>query len=462
MSDTQVEDVVLSNLIHNESYARQVIPYLQPDYFTDLSYRHLFGLIVQHFQHYNKCPTPTELKVELEKTDVVSDVMESCLAIFKDIAKPVHVVDQQWLLDTTEQLCKDKAVYNAVLESISILDGNVKKDRGVIPEILRDALSVSFDSSIGHDYLKDYKDRYDYYHRKIERLSFDLEYFNKITNGGIPNKTLSVCLAPTGVGKTHMMCHFAASHLSMGKNVLYVTLEIDEKEISKRIDANLMGITLDDLMTIPEDVFNNRMEKLGSKTSGRLIVKEYPAASVNANHLRHLLRELRIKENFHPDIVYIDYINLCTSARMKMTGDSYGYVKSIAEELRGLGQEVGTRIFTATQTNRDGYGNSDIDLKNTAESFGLPATADFMFAAIRTEDLDAMGQMMIKQLKNRFGDETRFRRFVIGSDRHMMTLFDVDDNEQKDLMNSPLMDQTPVGISMKGETDLREKFRDFK
>jgi len=463
MSDTQVEDVVLSNLIHNEEYTRKTLPYLSPDYFTDQSYRLLFGLINDHFQQYNKCPTPVEIKIGLDDTDVVADVMESSLAIFKDIEKPTHTVDQQWLLDTTEKFCQDKAIYNSVMDSISILNGDSDKDRGAIPDMLKDALSVSFDTDLGQDYLEDAKSRYEYYHRTVSKLPFDLDYFNKITNGGLNNKTLTVILAPTGVGKTHAMCHFAASHLSMGKNVLYITLEIEEAEIGKRIDANLLGISLDELLEIPESTFEARIEKLKSKTCGKLIIKEYPAASVNANHFRHYLRELRIKKNFKPDIVYIDYINLCTSARMKMTGDSYGYVKAIAEEFRGLGQSEETRIFTATQTNRDGYGSSDLTLKNTAESFGLPATADFMFAMIRTEELDSMGQLLVKQLKNRMGDETKHRRFVIGSDRYHMTLFDVDESEQEDLMqDGPVMEQTDFGVGMKRESEMQMKFRDFK
>ena len=369
-----------------------------------------------------------------------------------------------WLLDTTEKFCQDKAVYNAVVESIGILDNpNGKKDKGVIPEILSDALSVSFDPHVGHDYIDDADDRYDFYHRVEERIPFDLEYFNKITNGGLPQKTLNICLAGTGVGKSLFMCHVAASCLAQNQNVLYITLEMAEEKIAERIDANLLDISVDDLHQLPKDIYDRKINNLSKTTKGKLIVKEYPTASANVNHFRALLNELNLKRSFVPDIIFVDYLNICTSSRIRQGANvnSYTYIKSIAEELRGLAVENKIPIVSATQTTRSGYSNTDVGLEDTSESFGLPATADLMFAIISTEQMEALGQVMVKQLKNRYNDPTVNKKFVIGIDRAKMKLYDVDQSAQDELVDNGQEDDTPAfDIATNGKFKKRD-FTEF-
>lgn len=381
MSDISIEDLIFSSLIHNEDYVRTTLPYIKPEYFVNNEYRIIFGLIEEHFIKYNVAPTQAALKIELDNLTLNQDSYADVVQCIGRLQK--QDTDYDWLLSQTEKYCQDKAIYNAIMESIQVIDGKVKdKDKGALPEILSEALSVSFDQHIGHDFIEDADARYEFYHQKVERLPFDIDYLNKITRGGIPRKTLNVILAGTGVGKTLMMCHFAAANMMAGKNVLYITLEMAEERISERIDANLMSIPLNDLETYPRETYQTKIQRIRDKTSGKLIVKEYPTASVGSGHFRHLLNELKMKKKFVPDIIYIDYLNLCTSSRIKggANVNSYTLVKSIAEELRGLAVEYNLPIFTATQTNRTGFTSSDVGLEDTSESFGLPATADFMFA----------------------------------------------------------------------------------
>lgn len=464
MSDLSIEDVIFSNLINNESYLRNVSPFLQKDYFPS-EYSSLFGLVLGYFAKFNKPPTKSALKIELDKLELVQDRYESSL----DILERLNTCDEDydWLISTTEKYCQDKAIYNAIMESIQIIDGKSKKDKGALPEVLADALGVSFDTNVGHDFLEDYERRFEFYHQKVERMPFDIDFFNTITRGGIPRKTLNVILAGTGVGKTLMMCHFAAANMMEGKNVLYITLEMAEERIAERIDANLMDVPLRDLETYPKQTYETKIDRIRQKTQGKLVIKEYPTASVGSGHFRHLLNELKHKKKFIPDIIFIDYLNLCISSRMKMGGsvNTYSYIKSIAEELRGLAVENNLPIFTATQTNRTGFTSSDVGLEDTSESFGLPATADFMVAAISSEELESMNQIMIKQLKNRYGDPAMHRRFVVGIDRSRMKLYNVDQKDQ-DLIPSiddkPVMDNTDFGSGLKREKFDKNVFDNWK
>ena len=456
MSDLNLEKIIFSNLLNNEGYLRNVSPFLKEEYFSD-SHKTVFKLILSFFEKFNNPPTKEAIKIELDALAISQDKYESSLELLEDIG-PVET-DYDWLIEKTEKFCQDKAIYNAIMESIQVIEGNSKKDKGSLPEILSDALAVSFDTNIGHDFLDDYESRYEYYHEVVERLQFDIEYLNKITRGGVPRKTLNVILAGTGVGKTLMMCHFAGSYLMQGKNVLYITLEMAEERIAERIDSNLMDIPLNELSTYPKQTFDSKINRLRTKTDGKLVIKEYPTASVGSGHFRHLLNELKLKKKFIPDVIFIDYLNLCISSRMRMGGsvNTYTYVKAIAEELRGLAVENNLPIFTATQTNRTGFTSSDVGLEDTSESFGLPATADFMLAAISSEELESMNQIMVKQLKNRYGDPALHRRFVVGVDRSRMKLYNVDQDQQNNVIPSiddkPVMDNTDFGSGLK-----REKF----
>jgi replicative DNA helicase len=434
----RLELTILRNLVYNEDYSRKVIPFIQPEYFEQRSEKVVFEEIVQFIVKYNSAITKEALGIEIEnridltETDV-KDIREICTSLNDSVA------EKQWLLDTTEKWCRDRAIYLALMESIHIADGNDgNKNRDAIPGILSDALAVSFDNNIGHDYLQNYEERYDFYHRKEDKIEFDLEYFNKITKGGLPNKTLNIALAGTGVGKSLFMCHVASSALLQGRNVLYITLEMAEERIAERIDANLLNVPIQQLVDLPRSTFENKVTSLSKKTQGTLIIKEYPTASAHSGHFKALLNELALKKSFRPDIIFIDYLNICASSRHKPNGsaNSYSYIKSIAEELRGLAVEFRVPIVSATQTTRSGYGNSDVELTDTSESFGLPATADLMFALISTEELEGLGQIMVKQLKNRYNDPTVFKRFVVGIDRAKMRLYDVEQSAQKDILDS--------------------------
>lgn len=415
---------------------RRVLPFLKGDYFHDPCERRLFENIESFIQKYSSSPTTEALNIVLSEQDGVSQgEYDNCAKLIDTLTLSKDVSNEMdWLIDQTEKFCKDKAVYNALMESIQLLDEKKAKgkSRNAIPEILTKALSVSFDASIGHDFVEDADKRFEFYHRVEQKTPFDLEFLNKITNGGVPNKTLNVILAGTGVGKSLFMCHHAANCLTMNKNVLYITCEMAEERIAERIDANLMDIAVDELKTLPKDIYDRKLSKVTAGMTGKLIIKEYPTATANVDHFRHLLDELKLKKNFLPDVVFIDYLNICASSRFKAGANvnSYTYIKAIAEELRGLAVQSDFPIFTATQTNRSGFSNTDVELTDTSESFGLPATADLMFAIIATEQLDEAGQIMVKQLKNRYNDPTLHKRFVLGIDRSKMKLFDVDNDDQ--------------------------------
>ena len=428
----KIERTALRNLIHNEDYTRKVLPFLKSEYFQDRSERVVFSEIQKFISQYNRRPTKETLQIDLNKRkDLNEDEYKKIVELISSLDP--QDVDLEWLVNTTEKFCKDRAVHNAVMEGIHIIDGKDKKHSPeAIPEILRDALSVSFDNAVGHDYLLDIEKRFDYYHKRETRIPFDLDFFNKVTKGGLPTKTLNVALAGTGVGKTLFMCHQAASALAQNKNVLYITMEMAEERIAERIDANLLNISMEDLHMLNKKLFNDKITQLQSKTTGTLIIKEYPTASAGANHYRALVNELALKRTFKPDIIFIDYINICASSRFKAGSNvnSYTYIKAIAEELRGLAVELDVPIVTATQTTRGGFVSSDIGLEDTSESFGLPATADFMFALISSEELEKAGQMLVKQLKNRYNDPTLNRKFIIGVDRARMKLFDIEQQAQ--------------------------------
>tara|TARA_Y100000034_G_scaffold54092_1_gene66308 strand:- start:142 stop:1521 length:1380 start_codon:yes stop_codon:yes gene_type:complete len=434
-----IERTVLAQLVSNEEYTRKVLPFLKGDYFSDKSERIVFEEITKFVEKYNKIPTKTSLEIEVQsRKDLNEADFKSVISLVKSLQKDENV-NFQWLVDTTEDFCKDKAIYNAIVEGIQIIDGT-DKNRGpdAIPSILSDALAVGFDNRVGHDYLLDSDSRFDYYHTVEEKIPFDLEFFNKITKGGLPSKTLNIVLAGTGVGKSLFMCHVAANCLSQGKNVLYITLEMAEERIAERIDANLMNISMEDLHDLPKQMFDSKIEKIIKSTSGQLIVKEYPTASAHTSHFRGLIKELAIKKSFRPDIIFVDYLNICASSRFKgaTSVNSYMYIKAIAEELRGLAVETNVPIMSATQTNRTGFVSSDIGLEDVSESFGLPATADFMFALISNEELDNLNQIAVKQLKNRYNDPTINKKFVIGIDRAKMRLTDVKITEQNDIVDS--------------------------
>lgn len=431
-----IEAQILSNLVTNESFLRKTFPFLKEEYFHDNIQKQVFTLIKKYIDDYNKAPTKVALRIGAEDVKSVTEEQYKQLGTTIEELYQEESVDEEWLVDQTEKFCQDKAIYNAIMSSIQILDGKHDKGKGAIPQVLSDALSVSFDTHIGHDFFENYKERFDFYHQKEKRIPFDLEYLNKITKGGLPAKTLSVVLAGTGVGKSLFMCHCASSNLMKGYNVLYITLEMAEEKIAERIDANTLNVTLEDLSLMPRNTYEQRIERVRGTTSGKLIIKEYPTASAGSANFRHLLNELRIKKGFKPDIIYIDYLNICSSSRIKQGAavNSYTYVKAIAEELRGLSVEFNVPIVTATQTTRSGYSNTDVGLEDTSESFGLPATADLMFALIAPEDLQELNQIMVKQLKNRHSDPSYFKRFVIGVDKARMKLYDVEQAAQQDIV----------------------------
>ncbi len=434
----KVEFLILRNLLHNEEYTRKVIPFLKSEYFEDPNQKIVFEEILSFIQEYNQLATKEVLCIEVEKRQDIND------SSFKEIIHLISSLEDvpaefNWLIDTTEKWCRDRAIYLALMESIHIADGkDEKKNRDSIPSILSDALAVSFDTHIGHDYLQDYEQRYEAYHKKEDKIEFDLEYFNKISKGGLPNKTLNIALAGTGVGKSLFMCHVASSVLLQGRNVLYITLEMAEERIAERIDANLLNVNIQDIADLPKQMFENKVTSLAKKTQGTLIIKEYPTASAHAGHFKSLLNELALKKSFRPDIIFIDYLNICSSSRYRGNSNinSYTFVKAIAEELRGLAVEFNVPIVSATQTTRSGYGSSDVELTDTSESFGLPATADLMFALISTEELEELGQILVKQLKNRYNDPTIYKRFVIGIDRAKMRLYDCEQSAQNDIIDS--------------------------
>jgi replicative DNA helicase len=435
-----MEKVILQSLINNEEYLRKVIPFLKPEYFLDVNDKTVFKKIVEFVDEYNSAPNKDALIISLQNDKgLTEEQYKDTVSIVQGLDPTEHNMD--WLYNETEKFCKDKAVYSAILNSISILDGRDKsKSKDGIPALLQEALGVCFDNKVGHDYIENADQRFDFYHKKETRIPFDLDYFNKITNGGLPTKTLNVVLAGTGVGKSLFMCHVASSVLAQGKSVLYITLEMAEERIAERIDANLMNITLDQLKDLPKTLFSNRIEKIKEKTRGKLIIKEYPTTGAHTGHFKALLNELQLKRQFKPDMIIIDYLNICASSRFKSGANinSYTLVKSIAEELRGLAVEENVPILSATQTTRTGYGNTDVELTDTSESFGLPATVDFMFALISTEDLEQLNQIMVKQLKNRYNDPTINKRFVIGVDRAKMKLYDLEQSAQKNLSDSGL------------------------
>ena len=434
----KVEILILRNLLYNEEYLRKVVPFIKADYFEDPQQKIVFEEVLNFVSEYNQPATKEVLCIEVEKRQDINDTT------FQEITKLISYLedvptDFDWLVDTTEKWCRDRAIYLALMESIALADGKDKeKDRDAIPSILSDALAVSFDTHIGHDYLLDYEQRYESYHKKEDKIEFDLEYFNKITKGGLPNKTLNIALAGTGVGKSLFMCHVASGALLDGKNVLYITMEMAEEKIAERIDANLLNVPIQEITELPKVMFEDKVTKLAQKTQGTLIIKEYPTASAHAGHFRALLNELALKKSFRPDIIFIDYLNICASSRYRgnSTVNSYSYIKAIAEELRGLAVEANVPIVSATQTTRSGYGSSDVELTDTSESFGLPATADLMFALISTEELESLGQIMVKQLKNRYNDLSVFKRFVVGIDRAKMRLYDCEQTAQNDILDS--------------------------
>ena len=457
MSD-RIERIILRNFFFNEDFTRKALPFIKSEFFTNHNESTLFGEINEFVNKYKNLPTKETILVELNKR---KDLKEEELSEIKTIVNKLdnQEVELQWLLDTTEKFCKDRAVHNAVLEGIQILDGKDKKQNPeAIPTILSNALAVSFDNHIGHDYIDDAEARFEFYHKKEKRFKFDLNYFNRITKGGVPSKTLNIALAGTGVGKSLFMCHAASNWLTQGKNVLYITLEMAEERIAERVDANLFDVTIDDLHAMPKDMYDNKVSKLQKKTIGQLIIKEYPTASAHSGHFRALLNELSLKKTFKPDVVFIDYLNICASSRFKGGNiSSYFYIKAIAEELRGLAVEFDVPIFSATQTTRSGFTSTDIGLEDTAESFGLPATADFMFALISNDELDQLNQLKVKQLKNRFGDPSMNRSFIIGVDRSKMRLFDVEASAQN-IVDS---NQTEEEEQIEPEVAY-DKFSDFK
>lgn len=453
---------VLSHLLNNEEYCRRVIPYLQKEYFEG-THKVVFDLIVGFVASHNKLPTGRVLDIELQKVSAPEDILNQSSMLINEISNKTDL-DTDYLINETEKWCKDRAVYLAIMDSIGIIDGkDPEKSEGAIPEILSTALGVSFDQAIGHDYIDDSSARFDFYNKTEERIPWDLDYFNKITKGGIPNKTLNVCLAGTGVGKSLFMCHNAASVLQQGKNVLYITMEMAEERIAERIDANLMDLPIQQLESLPKDVFSEKIQKIAKGTIGKLLIKEYPTGAAHSGHFRALLNELKLKKKFAPDIIYIDYLNICSSSRMKAMGgsiNSYTYIKAIAEELRGLAIEFNLPIMTATQTTRSGFSNTDVGLEDTSESFGLPATADLMFALIATEELDELNQVMVKQLKNRYNDPTKFKRFVVGIDRARMKLYDVEESAQSDIMSDMSIPDKPIATW--GDRENKDTFAEFK
>lgn len=460
-----IENAILSGLIANEDYARKVLPFLKEEYFADMSEKAIFKEIASFIDEYNGLPTKESIRITVSEKDNLNEEQYKLVNVVIDKLDYDEKTDTDWLVDKTEQFCQDKAIYNAVRESILVLDGQHKSlDKGSIPELLSNALGVSFDGSIGHDFIENSDERFDFYHTKEDKIPFDLDLFNKITKGGLSRKSLSIALAGTGVGKTLFMTHCAAANMMQGLNVLYITMEMAEERIAERIDANLIDLTIDELREVPKETYVKRLNRVKAKTTGKLIVKEYPTASAGSAHFRHLLNELRLKKNFTPDVIYIDYLNICTSSRMKMGANvnSYTMIKAIAEELRGLAVEFNVPIMSATQTTRTGYSSSDLNLEDTSESFGLPATADFMFGLISTEELESLGQLMVKQLKNRWGDTNYLKRFVVGIDRSKMRLFDAEEDAQDLVDDTPTMDKGAVGQRLKTEREDKGEILSFR
>lgn len=456
----KVETTILRNLIFNEEYVRKVLPYLKIEYFQDYAQKVIFFEIFSFVSKYNKLASKEALLIEVDnRTDLNETSYKEVISTIESLED--SPAELQWLIDTTEKWCRDRAIYLALMESIQIADGNdEKKNRDSIPSILSDALAVSFDNHIGHDYLNDYEERYEFYQKKEEKIPFDLEYFNKITKGGLSRKTMLILMASTGIGKSLALCHMASSVLLQGKNVLYITMEMSEEKIAERIDANLLDVDIKDLSDLPKSIFDSKVNNITRKTQGSLIIKEYPTASAHVGHFKSLLNELALKKSFVPDFLIVDYMNICSSSRYKnnIAGNSYGYIKSIAEELRGLAVEFNVPLATATQVNRQGINNSDIDLTDTSESIGGPMTADLLLALISTQELEEMNQIMVKQLKNRYADPTVYKKFVIGIDRAKMRLYDVDQSAQKDILDSGQEEEYNDEVH---QPDLKQKFRSF-
>ena len=460
----RLEQTILKNLIYNEEYTRKVIPFLKAEYFSDQNEKTLFKEVFEFVNKYKNLPSHEALVINFtEKKNLTEVHVSETIGLLNEIhSSKDEKVEMAWLAEQTEKFCQDKAIYNAIMESVSILDSkNEKRTKGEIPQLLSDALGVSFDNNIGHDYTQDYDSRYDSYHKVESRIRFDLDLFNKITKGGLPIKTLNIALAGTGVGKSLFMCHVAAGNLSQGQNVLYITLEMAEEKIAERIDANLLNIDLDELRTISKEDYTRKFSALKDKTQGKLIIKEYPTAGASVLHFRALLNDLALKKNFRPDIIFIDYLNICCSARIKPGANvnSYSYIKAIAEELRGLAVEFSLPVVSATQTTRSGFSNSDPGLEDTSESFGLPATADFMFALVTNEELEALNQILVKQLKNRYGDPNLYKRFVLGVDRAKMRLYDVEDSAQQDIADAGIPDKP---LNTFGNRERRKDFGGLK
>ena len=451
-----IEKQILAGLINDEQYTRQVLPFLKEHYFGQIDQKLVFKIITQYFEKYNALPKREALSIEIEQVAGVDDkTIQSALQTVNEL--PTTDVDE-WLVDQTETFCQDKAIYNAIMSGIEIIE-KTPDNKGQLPGLLQEALQVSFDNSIGHDFIDDADRRYEFYHQEETRVPFDLDMMNKITKGGLPTKTLNIILAGTGVGKSLFMCHCAAANITEGKNVLYITMEMAEERIAERIDANLLDVTMEDLNVLPKSAYDKKMARLKERCTGKLVIKEYPTASANANHFRHLIQELRTKKNFKPDVIYIDYLNICASFRIRggANARSYAIVKAIAEELRGLAVECNVPIISATQTNRQGFSSSDIGLEDTSESFGLPATADFMVALSQTEELERLNQYMVKQLKNRFADPAYHRKFVVGVDKSRMRLYDVEQSAQKEII-----DDTPLFDRSESSKNLKNIFDDFK
>jgi replicative DNA helicase len=462
----RLEQTILKNLIYNEEYSRKVLPFIRPDYFSDNIEKTVFKEVFDFINHYKNPPTHEALVINFtEKKDVSDEVVKGAIELLNELNQAKEEpTETPWLIDQTEKFCQDKAIYNAIMESVGILDSKShNKSKGEIPQLLSDALGVSFDNTVGHDYINDSDARYEAYHRVESRIRFDLDLFNKITKGGLPIKTLNIALAGTGVGKSLFMCHVASGCLSQGHNVLYITMEMAEEKIAERIDANLLNIDLNELHTLSKEDYERKFSALKSKTHGKLIIKEYPTASASVLHFRALLNDLAIKKNFKPDIIFIDYLNICCSARIKPGANvnSYSYIKSIAEELRGLAVENALPIVSATQTTRSGFSSSDPGLEDTSESFGLPATADFMFALVSNEELEALGQILVKQLKNRYGDPNDYKRFVLGIDRAKMRLYDAEPSAQADIVDAGQEDK-PLNTFGNRESKFKKNFEGMK
>lgn len=456
-----IEHIIFSNLVSNEDYTRKVIPFLKEEYFSSFSDKLLFNLINDYIQKYNAVPSVEALAIELSNRDGINEKIFTETKTMLSSLKADNTVQQEWVIDQTEKFCKEKSIYNAIMKSIQIIDDKTgNSTTGAIPQILSDALAVSFDTHIGHDFIDDAEERFDFYHLRENRLEFDIDLLNEVTKGGLPNKTLNIILAGTGVGKTMFMCHMAASNYAHGKNVLYITMEMSEARIAERIDANLLDLTVDELRLIPKNSYLKKIDRVKKKTPGKLIVKEYPTACAGSANFRHLLNELKIKKNFQPDVIYIDYLNICLSSRLKVSAgvNSYTMIKAIAEELRGLAVEFDVPIISATQTTRSGYGNSDIELTDTSESFGLPATADFMMALITSERLESLNQIMIKQLKNRYNDPSVNKKFVVGVDRSKMRVYNIEQSAQEDILDGPVMDRSKFGEEDNERSKSKRKF----